>query len=200
MARSDRRYLVYPSPRAVEVIGGTSPELNQALDCWAGELARAITKNAESFRGGHMAKGDKQVRVQASEHWTMLSVSLQKKNFDPEYPKPGELIASAVEEAERFEGLWTKRRLNAKGSDSDCATETELLNTDFAAFLTQLRQLDFVHAWAIINTIAWYWQNHTRIDSNKDQWWQLWFRLDLERTKRTGSEKAERQKKSPKVS
>ena len=49
MARSDTRYSVYPAPKAVEVVGNSSPALNQAIECWATLLTRAIADNARKF-------------------------------------------------------------------------------------------------------------------------------------------------------
>jgi hypothetical protein len=45
MARSDKRYSIYPSPKAIQVLGASSPSLNQAIECWAGVVARATAEN-----------------------------------------------------------------------------------------------------------------------------------------------------------
>jgi hypothetical protein len=190
--------MVYPSRRAIEILGGNSPALNQALECWAGQLARAISDNAKKFSQAWEEDFGTVIHIQPLHQWAILAESLKGKKFDSDYPRPGELVAAAVEDAERYESIRVKHSLNPfdYGCDEGKKAADSAWTKDLDALCTELRRLDFVHAWALISTIDWYWANHSKIDPKKDQWWQLWYRLALEReTENQRDEK--RRKKVP---
>ena len=79
MARSDKRFSIYPSRDAVDFFGSTTPALNQAVECWYTAL-----KNAE-LHGLDEAE------------WTRLEDVLEGKKIDPSFPRPGEILAQFFE-------------------------------------------------------------------------------------------------------
>src|SRR5216683_6641121 len=96
MARSDKRYSVYPASKAVEVVGNSAPSLNQAIECWAALVARAIADNAKKF--WHYQPTDwtgKMEDMYALKEWCVLAETLREVRFDPEFANPGELLATA---------------------------------------------------------------------------------------------------------
>src|SRR5262245_1003298 len=99
MARSDKRFMVYPSPRSIEILDRSSPALNQALDCWASQVARAVGDNANDFEPSYDFTPHSSYKI--IHDWVILAVSLRGKRFDPEFSKPAEFIATAVEDTER---------------------------------------------------------------------------------------------------
>src|SRR5262245_7557657 len=104
MARSDTRYSVYPTPKATEVVGTSAPALNQAIECWAARLARATADNSRRFEQAE----DHEIReltrkLWQMNEWSLLAEALKGVRFDPEFANPGQLLATAVEDAHRLE-------------------------------------------------------------------------------------------------
>ena len=178
MARSDTRYSIYPAPKAVEVIGNTSPALNQAIECWAALLARATADNAKTFywneKGGLVGHvTGKWEDHSALRPWAVLAEALTGIGFDPEFANPGELLATAVEDAHRMENVAEKWFC----SMYDMEDYAQGLEFSVKELVGKLRSLDYAHSWALIVTIQWFWQHqHEGIDIKKDQWWTLAFR------------------------
>src|SRR5438270_472210 len=93
MARSDTRYSVYPAPKAIEVVGNSAPALNQAIECWAALLARAMADNSRRFGQAE----DYQIRRLLGQEWQMnewslLAEAIKGVRFDPEFTNPGALL------------------------------------------------------------------------------------------------------------
>jgi hypothetical protein len=178
MARSDKRYSIYPAPKAVEVVGDSAPALNQAIECWAALLARATADNAKTFgwNEGGVLDGDCTGIWQDMHHlrgFAVLAEALKDVRFDPEFANPGDLLAAAVEDAHRMENVAEKWFFSAFDGEQ-AARGLEYTVKDL---LKNLRSLDYAHAWAVIVTIQWYWAHqHGGIDIKKDQWWTLPFR------------------------
>src|SRR5262249_54268030 len=109
MARSDTRYSIYPAPKAVEILGSTSSALNQAIECWAALLVRAMADNAKEFWNAESTHLTGQMEdAYALKEWCVLADTLKEMQFDPEFAKPGELLATAVEDANRLEGIGAR--------------------------------------------------------------------------------------------
>ena len=175
MARSDIRYSVYPSPKAVEVVGASAPTLNQAIECWAALLARATADNARTFSASY---SDWQIDV-LYEHclhdWALLATVLRDIRFDADFANPAELLATAVEDAHRLESI---------GDEWYIADESERKDRDAAVgrLAKELRKLLYTHAWAVIVAVQWFWEHHDEgPDIKKDQWWTLGFRRQWHR-------------------
>lgn len=180
MARSDKRYSVYPAPKAIEVLGATSPALNQALECWAVQLTIAMAENGKTFFNREPVDLDPLheciSHARSLKEWCVLAEALKDKTFDPDFASPGYLLAAAVEDAHRFENVghkWFGAFEVIPDKDLD-HHRTRCLEE----LLEKLRKLDYAHAWAVILAVQWYWEHHEQIDIEKDEWWTLAFRRE----------------------
>jgi hypothetical protein len=175
MARSDTRYSVYPAPKATEILGDTAPALNQAIECWAAVMMRAIADNARRFSRAD-SPGLFGAMGKELDEWGFLAEALKDVQIDPDFPNPGAILAAAVEDANRLEGLLQKwffaDHLEGKWERYD-----ELYEREAVTVADRVRNLDYAHAWALVLAIRWFWQ-HTEegIDIKKDAWWSLSFR------------------------
>jgi hypothetical protein len=180
MARSDTRYSVYPAPKAVEVVGNSAPALNLAIECWGALLARAMADNARTFSKSYSELvGDR--RYEHCLHdWALMGTVLRTIKVDPDFANPGELLATAVQDAHRLESI---------GDDWYFADESARKDRDAAvdALADKLRMLDYAHAWAVISATQWFWEHSDEgIDIKKEEWWTLglrreWSEKQLER-------------------
>jgi hypothetical protein len=184
MARSDKRFMVYPAPRAIELLGGSSPALNQALECWAAELARASAQNCDRHTGFsesyfEQISADK-CDIHEIHDWAVLAYSLKGKPFDPEFSRPQELLAAAVEDAHTLEKVgnkWVVSEIDLTSREVDAA---------IAQLAHKLRGLTFARAWAIIVAVQWYWEHHEDLDLIRVDWWTLSFRRSWSAKKSSG--------------
>jgi hypothetical protein len=184
VARSDTRYSVYPAPKAIEVLGNSAPALNQAIECWAALLARATADNAKAFcwneegaSVGHLT--GKMEDLHAFRPWCVLAEALKDKRFDTEFANPGELLATAIEDAHRMDNA-AEKWFSSEFDGDEYARGLESAVKDLVA---KLRGLDYAHAWAVIVAIQWYWEHqHEDIDISKDRWWTLAFRRQRHQT------------------
>src|SRR5262249_18167484 len=106
MARSDTRYSIYPAPKAVEIVGSTSPALNQAIECWAAQLVRASGDNSKTFFESYGEDGP--FPEHPLHEWGALADALKEIRLDPDFPHPGILLAAAVDDAYRLEDAGYK--------------------------------------------------------------------------------------------
>jgi hypothetical protein len=163
MARSDTRYSVYPAPKAIEVVGNSAPALNQAIECWAALVARAMADNARTFSESYGEMAGDRLYQHCLHDWALLANVLRGMRFDPDFANPPELLATAVEDAHRLESIgdeWYFGESERKDRDAAVARLAE-----------ELRNLDYVHAWAIIGAVQWFWENHSEgIDIKADPW------------------------------
>ncbi len=176
MARSDTRYSVYPDPDAVEVLGNKTPALNQAIECWAALLARGMADNDRTFEQSDPVVMHYDKMGQMNE-WSLLAEAIKGMRFDPKFANPGQLLATAVEDAHRFEYIGAEC-FNMGGFDSTVIKPKDI---DFAVekVVEKLRdpQFEYFHAWAVIVAIRWFWEHHDEgIDVKEDPWWTLKFR------------------------
>lgn len=173
MARSDTRYSIYPASKAVEVIGDTAPALNQAVECWAALLARATEENSKKILKSRFSDlGEGRIDVHYLHEWGVLADTLREMRFDPEFPNPSPLIASAVDDANRLRRVghrWLDPKL-----DFDASNE---VGPAIFKLVEKIKEMDYVQAWAIIVAVQWYWENHEMI-AKADEWWTLAYRRE----------------------
>jgi hypothetical protein len=175
MARSDTRFSVYPAPKAVEVIGNTSPALNQAIECWAALLARATAANGRLFQQADPTEMHFENILCQMNEWSLLAKALKGLRFDPELAIPGPLLATAVEDAHTLVYSGSEC-LNWGNCDSTVIKDKDI-DAEVKKTVEKLRSLDYAHAWAVIVAVQWFWEHHDEgIDINQDPWWTLAFR------------------------
>jgi hypothetical protein len=188
MARSDKRYMVYPAPKAVEVVGDSAPSLNQAIECWGALLARATADNAGTFSKSHFQDlGDGKIDVHYVHDWGVLADALKGIRVDLDFWEVGFLLSRAVEDAHRRVGLrWLERNLDFDGSKE--------VDPAICRLVEKLKKLDYAHAWAIIVAVQWLWEHVDEgIDVKNDPWWTLAFRRqwkpnEAQKTKRRSTD------------
>ena len=188
MARSDTRYSVYPTAKAVDFLGNSAPALNRAIECWAALLTRATADNAKKI-WNHRASMPDEYFLQ---EWCVLADTLKEMPFTPEFANPGELLATAVEDANRLENIGSKWF----STERDDYNEIELVDKRIGELAINLRGLDYAHAWAVIVAVQWFWEHHGEgIDIKKDEWWTLSFRrqwLPLPKVKKSSKRRTQR--------
>jgi len=169
LARAEKRFAIYPAPRAIEVVGDSLPALNQAIECWAALVARATADNAKNFQ--ERFKGD-DLFYDTFAEWSMLAEVLKGMRFEAEFMNPGGLIASTVEDSHRLEGTGD-RWLPLHYDEENRQPEIDEL---VRKLVEKLRNLDYSHAWAMILAVRWYWEHADSIDLKAYWWWTLQFR------------------------
>jgi hypothetical protein len=175
MARSDKRYAVYPAPKAVEILGPSCPALNQAIECWAALVARATADNAREFQQTDTTLAQFTNEYWGMDQWSLLAEVLKDMRFDPEFANPGQLLSTAIEDAHRLENIGFNC-FDWGGCDSSVIKPSHI-DAAVEKLVESLRQLDYVHAWAIIVAVQWFWEHRNEgIDIKKDPWWTLPFR------------------------
>lgn len=174
MARSDTRYSIYPAPKAVEVVGSTSPALNRAVECWAALLARAIGDNSKIFSQSYSAEGP--FSENPLHEWGALADALKEVRLDPDFPHPGILLAAAVEDDYRLGDAGYKWFSTERGERMKDDEYARYRDNAIAALVKKLRELDPVHAWAIYVAVQWFWEHHGEGIDIKDPWWTWAFR------------------------
>src|SRR5206468_1688739 len=96
--------------------------------------------------------------------------------FSTQYPNPGELLASSVAHtwlSSEFFGGEEYTEEYRRGLEEYARG----LEVTVKELVGKLRNLDYVHAWALIVAIQWFWDHqHEGIDIKKDPWWTLAFR------------------------
>jgi hypothetical protein len=174
MARSDTRYSIYPAPKAIQILGGTSPALNEAIECWAALLVRASGDNSKTFSESYGEEGP--YPEHPLHEWGVLADALKEIRLDPDFPHPGILLAAAVDDAYRLEDAGYKWFSSEHGERMKDDEYARYRDKAIAGLVKKLRDLDPVHAWAIIVTVRWFWANHADGINIKDPWWTVAFR------------------------
>ena len=177
MARTDKRYAIYPTPKAVEVVGPTCPALNQAIECWAALLARATADNSREFVQAEF----REVRLVMTgqlwqmNEWSLLAEALKGLRFDPDFANPGQLLSTTVEDAHRLEYIGASC-LDWGECDATVIKEPDI-DAEVKRVVDKLAKLDYMHAWAIIVAVQFFWEPHDeRLDMKNHKWWTLAFR------------------------
>jgi hypothetical protein len=113
---------------------------------------------------------------------------LKDRPFDPEYANPGDLVATAVEDAHRLEDAAARWAVHDSPSE-DNSEETDAAVGDL---VKRLRELDYVHAWAVIVAVQWFWEHDDEgIDIEQHRWWTLMFRRQGKEERLANTELAE---------
>jgi hypothetical protein len=174
VARSDTRYSIYPAPKAIEILGSTSPALNQAIECWAALLVRASGDNSKTFFESYGAEGP--FSENPLHEWGALADALKEIRLDPDFPHPGFLLAAAVDDAYRLEDAGYKWFSSERGEFMKDDAYARYRDNAVARLVEKLRGLDPVHAWAIVVTVRWFWEHHDEGIDIKEPWWTVAFR------------------------
>jgi hypothetical protein len=131
----------------------------QALACWADLLDQATRDNAKTFsRSEWNYLAD--VNNGCSPLFTMLGAGGKGLRMMPT------MLWANVEDGQRLDGTGEKW-FPAKQADQKVAELSK-----------KLQALDFVHSWAVVVAIQFFWQ-HTDIDHGEQPWWTLEFRREL---------------------
>lgn len=195
MARSDTRYSVYPNTRAVDFLGNSAPALNRAIECWAALLTRAMADNAKKIWNPQAVNSSGRLEdMYAIQEWCVLADTLKDMPFNPDFANPGELLATAVEDANKLDDIGSKWFM--ENLPSEDYSRVELADKCIAELAKTLRGLDYVHAWAVFVAVQWFWEHHAEgIDIKKDEWWTLSFRrqwLPLPKVKKSSKRRTQR--------
>jgi len=181
LARAGQRFAIYPAPKAVELIGDSLPSLNQAIECWAALIARATADNARVFQEPDLDGND-----QGFAEWSLLAEVLKGMKFEAEFMNPSGLIASAVEDAHRLENLGSKFLVYVQERTVSSMFKNRQPEFDDGVqkLVVKLRSHNFgyVHAWAVIIAVRWYWDRVGKIEALRDRWWTLQFRRSAKDT------------------
>jgi hypothetical protein len=104
-----------------------------------------------------------------------MADTFKEMRFDPEFANPGQLLATAVEDANRLDDIgakWFSMELLPEAH-----SEIELTDKCVVKLAKKLGELDYAHAWAVILAIRWFWEHcHEGIDLKKDTWWTAAYR------------------------
>jgi len=175
MARTDTRYSVYPAPKAIEVLGASAPALNQALECWAALLVRAMADNSRQFEQAEPVINNVLGKLCQMNEWSLTARAMKGLRFDPDFGNPGYLLAAAVEDAHRLEYIGADC-LDWCGNDSTVIKDRQI-DASVAGVVEKLSRLDYVHAWAVIVAVQWLWEHYDEgINVKDDLWWTPAFR------------------------
>ncbi len=192
MARSDTRYSVYPAPKATEILGDSAPSLNQAIECWASLITRATADNAKKFR--KQDGPDLFGNVGHPLHdWAFMAEALKETRIEPDFSNPSAILASALEDANRLHDLGAKW-FHAEHLEGKWKEYSDLSTKEIEAVVELVRKTDFVHAWALVLAVNWYWLHAgDGVDIKNDEWWTLAFRREW------NSKRKNKSKRGPKV-
>ena len=175
MARTDTRYSVYPAPKAVEILGPSAPALNQALECWAALLVRAMADNSRQFEQSDAEINNMLGKLCQMNEWSLIARALMGLRFDPDFGNPGYLLAAGVADAHRLEYIGAAC-LDWCGNDSTVIKDKHI-DAAVVGVVEKLSCLDYVHAWAVIVAVQWFWEHSDEgINVKNDQWWTPGFR------------------------
>lgn len=174
MAKSDRKKLtVYPDPSALAIVGDTTPALNQAVECWARVIAEATHANATAF---------------SRPEWNFLADCCNGLILDTGVGNPAVYLYAEAEDGHRlnrtgdkwFGGDGADLEGSLKRLGAGKATKgTRTADAAVAGLVKRLQQLDYVHAWAMLMAIQFFWDHPSDIDHQEHDWWTLPFRRAL---------------------
>src|SRR5262245_32372200 len=124
------------------------------------------------------------IHVQNLHEWVLIAQALKDLRFDPEFSRPGYLLAAAVEDADKL-AYDTFEWYQAEYDSS--VTEEKNKERHVAAvrrLVEKLHKLEYTHAWALIIAVQWFWFHKDEgIDIRKDRWWTFEFRREWKQRK-----------------
>ena len=168
MPTKEKRITVYPGPRVLAVLGETSPALNQALEVWAMQVARATEDNSRTF---------------TATEWGLVADVCNGTLWEPSVESPAAMLATNVIDGHNLDGAgyrWfgedgTALALKRAGINQDKPNkEMVMVDGKVSALVGKLQQLDAVHAWAMVCAVQWFWSAEN-VDL-KSPWWTLAYR------------------------
>ena len=145
--RQDRGMSVYvPKDLCVNLGGRRSVPMGQAVRCWSQLMVQASLDNERAFW---------------PQDWQALAAVMEgrERSIDPELPRPQAVLADALDQVAR---IGTTRRV---GCDSAA----------LAALAGRVRDLDYLHCWALLWALQWRQECRIPVDS-EDAWWTLYHR------------------------
>ena len=144
---------VYPAPQVLTYLGATKgdygPCLNLAIEAFGGLIARATVDNEQVFTRAE---------------WNLIADA-----------NNGTLFLADMDANSQ---LWTNvadgHRLNALGDK----WLGEGADEQVASVIRQLREMDSVHAWAVVWAVRVFWRHCQDIDHESHEWWTLRYRRE----------------------
>jgi hypothetical protein len=119
-----------------------------AVATLGGYRARWLNQSIEWW-SALLAQASREVAEQFdAAQWQQLAAALSERVFDPAVSRPGLLVADA---------LTAQTSKPAQALARTCA------------------DLDYLHAWAVIWAVQWYWDNVEEIKKG-DAWWEVDYR------------------------
>lgn len=155
MSDDRKRIQVFPSPRALEILGvdtserGVGAELSHAIECWADSMRRASAEVAERF---------------SRQEWCLLADVLNG-SWTLDRSWTGQVLALEVHDAQRLDGAGDRWFGDGEGSSK------------IPEMIARLQACSFEQAQAIILAVRWFWAHHESVDIQADEWWALKYRL-----------------------
>jgi hypothetical protein len=148
MSRRPDQMSFFPRPQAVMGLGGRRVHfMENALDCWLEALTQA--------------SADNQVRFDAGD-FRFLYEPLHDAMIEPYVANPSERMVEAVEMASQRPALAFEVFSDETGQRVQKLTE-------------KVRNLDYVHAWAILWPLWCFRENCKGLDPARVEWWKMEF-------------------------
>jgi hypothetical protein len=136
--------------------------IHQHLEAWATGLADATLDNENLF---------------SRQEWNLIADVCNGTLWQGSGSSPGILLAANVGDGHRLDGA------GEKWLGYPAAGKVALLTS-------KVRDLDYLHAWAVITAVQVFWDHCNEIDHSEDEWWTLRFRT-------THSSTMEKEKDTP---
>jgi len=167
------------SERASTVLGRLdAARVEQALDCWTNQLARATENNSKAF---------------APPEWCLIADVCNGMLWEPGIENPAVMIAANVADGHHLDGTGYKW-LSDEATELDGSLERvgagkptpamREIDKQVSALVKRIAALDGPHAWAIVAAVQWFWDHCADDIAARDPWWTLQYRRRW--TKREG--------------
>jgi hypothetical protein len=140
-----KRIQVYPTPKAVQVLGAdregdAGPRLNLAIEVYSRLVARAGAQIADRFTRGE---------------WNLMADCCNGTLFQPEF-SGREQIAANVEDSPELAAKWLGRTAG-QGDLKDLAE--------------RVRALPELEGWAVVHALLRFWSGR-EFNAARDEWWK----------------------------
>lgn len=164
---------VLADPEIGAAVGDGFQAAEQGLRCWAELLSQAAADNAQTF---------------VRDEWNLVADA--NNGCSPTFAMAGEDFRAGVGPTLLWANVADAIRLD--GADRKWLGDGKSAAKRGRELVEKLRSLDFVHGWAAVVAVQFFWQHCQEIDHTQDEWWQVSFRRDLLATG-TGDAKLDRQ-------
>lgn len=140
------------NPELAAVLGGQFMSAEQGLRCWAEVIAGASAENDNLFTRAE---------------WNLIADA--NNGCSPVMTLAGEDMRLSMPTTLLWANVADDIKLN--GGDKKWKVK------DARGLVDRLRGLDFVHAWAVVLAVQWFWEHaQCAIDHQADEWWTVDFR------------------------